>query len=150
GRAAVDLDPDDFKAKVALASAELEQAAGRSGFDDFETKEPAAFASAVALGPKVLTAVMRDSITDRKPELTAVTVLALGKAARDVPFGGASGYIHPLAEALGAPGRRAQLAAARSIVALAPKFSFPGSSRLVPVLSRFVDNQLQPRGVVID
>ena len=96
GRAAVDLDPEDLKARVALVSAELEQAVGRTGFDDFKTKEADAFADTVAAGPKVLTGVMRDSITDGKSELTAVAVEALGQASRDVPFAGSAGYVHPL------------------------------------------------------
>jgi hypothetical protein len=150
GRAAVDLDPNDFKAKVALASAELEGATSRVGFDALETREPAAIASAVVLGPDVLTAVVRDSIADVKPELTAAAVVALGKASHHLSFTTPTGSVHPLVEALMAPGRRAQLAAARSIVAMAPKRPFPGSSRLVPVLARLVDNQAVPRAVVID
>ncbi len=150
GQSAVDLDPNDFRAKVALISAKLEEASDRVGFDALEAKEPKVFEAAVASGTKVLTAVMRDSITDRKPELTASAVLALGKSARDLSFSGPVGTYHPLVEALATPSRRAQLAAARSIIAIAPKDPFPGSSRLVPVLARFVDNQPQPRGIVID
>jgi HEAT repeat protein len=150
GQAAVDLDPGDFKAKVALASAELEEATDRVGFDALGAKESPAIASTAAMGPEVLTAVVRDSIADGKPELTAAAVLALGKASRDLPLTGPDGSVHPLVEALGSPGRRAQIAAARAIIAMAPERPFPGSSRLVPVLARLVDNQAAPRGVVID
>ncbi len=42
------------------------------------------------------------------------------------------GRPHPLVEALVAPGRRVQFAAAQALVELAPDRPFPGSSRVVP------------------
>ena len=48
------------------------------------------------------------------------------------------------------PSRRVQLAAARALVDLDPRCPFPGSSQVVPILSRFVSTQAAPRAVVID
>ena len=62
----------------------------------------------------------------------------------------ATGRPHPLVKALWAPGRRAQFAAARALVTLDPRGPFPGSSRVVPVLARFVTNQAPPKAVIID
>jgi hypothetical protein len=62
----------------------------------------------------------------------------------------ATGRPHPLVDALYAPGRRVQFAAAKAIVSLLPSQPFAGSSRVVPTLARFVINQAQPRAVVID
>jgi hypothetical protein len=53
-------------------------------------------------------------------------------------------------DALYAPERAVQFAAAKALVALAPISPFPGSSRVVPTLARFVMNQALPRAVVID
>ena len=61
-----------------------------------------------------------------------------------------TGRLHPLVTALYAPGRRVQFAAAKALVTLAPSQPFPGSSRVVPTLTRFVGNQELPRAVVID
>ena len=61
-----------------------------------------------------------------------------------------TGRPHPLVDALYAPGRRVQFAAAKALVTLAPTQPFPGSSRVVPTLARFVINQALPRAVVID
>jgi CheY-like chemotaxis protein len=55
-----------------------------------------------------------------------------------------------LVEALDAPDRRVQFAAARALVGLDPARPFPGSSRVVPTLARFVAAGAAPRAVVID
>ena len=55
-----------------------------------------------------------------------------------------------LVEALDATDRRVQFAAARALVGLDPRRPFPGSSRVVPTLARFVAAGAAPRAVVID
>ena len=60
------------------------------------------------------------------------------------------GRPHPLVDALAAPGARVQFAAAKALVNMAPAQPFPGSSRVVPALARFVTAQSPPRAVVID
>ena len=62
----------------------------------------------------------------------------------------ASGRPHPLVDALYAPGRHLQFAAAKAILGLGSTQSFPGSSRVVPALARFLTHQTIPRAVVID
>jgi CheY-like chemotaxis protein len=58
---------------------------------------------------------------------------------------------HPLVEALTSPDRRVRFAAARALVELGPERPFPGSSRVVPVLARFLAAQpAAPKAVVID
>src|SRR5437016_5707525 len=56
----------------------------------------------------------------------------------------------PLIEALTAPDRRVQFAAAKALVELNPRRAFPGSSRVVPTLARFVTEAPAPKVVVID
>ena len=84
-----------------------------------------------------------------KSDLAAVTATALAQITDRAALA-ATGRPHPLVNALYAPGRRVQFAAARALVDLAPTNPFPGSSRIVPVLARFVNNQALPRAVVID
>ena len=43
-----------------------------------------------------------------------------------------------------------QFAAAKALVTLAPMQPFPGSSRVVPTLARYLSHQALPRAVVID
>ena len=60
------------------------------------------------------------------------------------------GRPHLLVDALYVPGRRLQFAATKAIVKLALTESFPGASRVVPTLARFLQNQLLPRVILID
>ncbi len=149
-RQALRLDPNDQSAQAAQLSLALARAAGRVGPEAVEAQEPATFAAATAAGPALLTQVLETAIADAKPDLTAAAILALARVTDRSALVGSRGRPHPLVRALGAPGRRAQFAAARAIVGLAPDRPFPGSSLVAPALARFVVNQSMPRAVVID
>lgn len=149
-RQALRLDPNDRSAQVAQLSLALERAAERVGPEAVATQEPAAFAAATAAGPALLSRVIDTAVADRKPKLAAAATLALAKVTDRAALAGTMGRPHPLVRALTAPGRRAQFAAARAIVDLAPDRPFPGSSLVAKVLARFLVAQPQPRAVVVD
>jgi hypothetical protein len=148
-RQALRLDPNDRSAQVAQLSLALQGAVDRAGVDALPAREPATFAAATATGPALLADVLQTAVADGKTDLAAAAAAALAKVTdRAALFVGPRP--HPLARALAQPGRRLQFTAARGIVALAPDRTFPGSSQLVPTLTRFVVNQPPPRAVVID
>ncbi len=149
-RRALRLDPNDRSAQVAQLSLALAQAARRVGPEAVAAQEPATFAAATAAGPALLTEVLETAIADGKPDLAAVAVAALAKVTDRAALAGSQGRPHPLVRALNAPGRRAQFAAARAIVNLAPDRPFPGSSLVAKTLARFLVSQSMPRAVVID
>ena len=93
--------------------------------------------------------MLKTAIADGKTDLAAVAATILGQVTNRTELA-RGGQVHPLVDALYAPGRRVQFAAARALLALAPTEPFPGSSRIVPVLGRFVNNQARSRAVVID
>lgn len=149
-REALELDPTYMPAQVVLISLALEKAIEQVGFTAFPAKDPSgAYAAALAAGPIVLGNVLSTAIADRKFDLAAVAASALGQVtdATALPDGR---RLNPLIEALSAPSRRVQLAAARALVLLEPHKPFAGSSRVVPILAWFVTNQPAPRAVVID
>ena len=132
------LDPSDEEAQITLVSLTLDL-----------SKPPAIPPSVLAAGPGVLGQVVRRSIADRRPDLAVKAVVAFGKvSSRDTLSKGWRG--NALIEALAAPDRRVQFAAAEALLALDPKAPFPGSSTVVPVLARFAANPKQPGAVVID
>ncbi len=137
-------------ARKALALAPADQGAQASFLALAIEADPAsAKAGALAAGPAVLTQLVRTSIADGRSDLAVNAVELLGQVtSRDSLY--SSGGPQPLVEALSAPDRRVQLAAAEAILNLDPRTVFPGSSRLVPVLSWFVRNQSRPRAVLID
>jgi HEAT repeats len=146
---ALQLDPNNREAKIAQISVALEKAIERVGFKSFSANNQAPFAAAKASGPSILSEVLKTAIADGKTDLAAIAATALGQVI-DQGALTATGRPHSLVNALYAPQRRVQFAAAKALVALAPTEPFPGSSRIVPTLARFVSNQALPRAVVID
>jgi hypothetical protein len=147
---ALRLDPNDRSAQVAQLSLALARAAARVGPGAVAAQDPATFAAATAAGPALLTQVLETAIADGKADLATAAVLALAKVTDRAALAGTDGRPHPLVRALSAPGRRAQFAAARALVELAPDRPFPGSSLVAPTLARFAVNQPLPRAVIID
>lgn len=146
---ALRLDPTNREAQVVQVSLSLEKAIRRVGFASFPADDPETFAAAKATGPSILSQVLKAAIANNKDDLAAAAATALGQVTDRAALS-VTGRPHPLVDALYAPGRRTQFAAARALVSLAPTQPFAGSSRIVPVLARFVDNQARSRAVVID
>jgi len=146
---ALRLSPDDHEAQVAQLSLALEKAVERVGLTAFPAQDQATFAAATASGPSILGEVLKTAIADGKSNLAASAAMALARVTNRTALSGTA-QPHPLVDALYAPGRRLQFAAAKAIVTLAPTQPFPGSSRVVPTLARFVIKQALPRAVVID
>ena len=101
------------------------------------------------MGPSILSEVLKTAIADGKTDLAAITATALGQVIDPAALA-TTGRPHVLVDALYAPHQRVQFAAAKALVTLSPTMPFPGSSRVVPTLARFVMNQAFPRAVVID
>jgi hypothetical protein len=146
---ALRLTPNDRSAQVVHLSLTLEKAIEKVGVTSLPTADPATFAAAKAAGAARLTDVLNAAIADSKFDLAAVAASALGSVV-DKRELWTSGRPHPLVNALYAPGRHLQFAAAKAILSLGSTRSFPGSSRVVPALARFLTHQTIPRAVVID
>jgi HEAT repeat protein len=149
-QAALKLEPANLEAQVVYLSLALGKAAERVGLSTYLAGDPTGtFASALAAGPVALGEVLRTALANGQSELAAVAATALGRVIdRDaLPPDRRSA---PLIEALSAPNRRVQFAAAEALVRLDARKPFPGSSRVVPVLTRFALNQTTPKAVVID
>jgi len=136
-REALEIDPTDVEAQVTLVGLALDH-------------DPAGSqAAALAAGPEILGRVVRRAIADGRSDLAASATSLLGRVVdRDALH--VEGRPSPLVDALYAPDRRVQFAAAEALVRLDPRRPFAGSSRLVPVLSRFVAAQASPRSLVVD
>ncbi|WP_435011458.1 HEAT repeat domain-containing protein [Tundrisphaera lichenicola] len=136
-REAIEADPADVEARVVLLSLGLDHHP-----DEWKT-------AALAAGPDILGKVARTAMADHRPELAARALTLLAQVVdRDQLL--TEARPNPLVEALSAPDRRVQFAAAEALVHLDPRRRFSGSSRLVPVLARFVSAQAAPRAVVVD
>jgi HEAT repeat protein len=133
---ALEIDPTDVEAKVNQLSLGLDH-------------DPAAWrAAALASGPDIMGRVVRRAIADGRSDLATNATSILGQISQREELKADSPT--PLVDALYAPDRRVQFAAAEALVKLEPKARFLGSSRVVPVLARFVTGQPDPRAVVVD
>lgn len=149
-RQALDLAPEDREAQAVATGLALQKAVGRSGLANLAADPTGALATALAAGPDVLGDVLRLALAEELTDLSAAATIALGRVAgRDALVETQGGY-HPLVEALNSPDRRTRLAAARALVTLDPRGTFPGASRVVPVLAQFVTMRDVPQAVVID
>ena len=146
---ALRLSPRNRSAQVVQLSLALENAIERTGFTSFLAQDQATFAATMAAGPSLLSEVLETAIADGKTDLAAMTASAFGRVI-DQNALSATGRPHPLVESISAPGRRLQFAAVKAVVMLAPIQPFPGASRVVPTLARFLRKQSLPRAVVID
>jgi CheY-like chemotaxis protein len=146
---ALRLQPTDLNAQTAALSLALRKTTEKTSPSDIPAGDKAAFDKAFAAGPGVMTAVLKKAIADRDDNLAAMASNILGKLTDPAQLA-ATGRPHPLVEVLWAPGPRAPLEAAKVIVELAPTQPFPGSSRLVPTLARYIMTQHSPRAIVID
>jgi hypothetical protein len=133
---ALEIDPTDVEAKVVQISLGL-------------AHDPAGWkAAALESGPDVLGKVVRRAIAEGRTDLAATATTLLGQITKREDLSATS--MTPLTDALFAPDRRVQFAAAEALVKLEPKTRFLGSSRVVPVLARFVAAQSYPRAIIID
>jgi HEAT repeat protein len=150
-REALRIEPANVDAQAVYLSLALEKAAERTGLANFLANDDPAgtFASALAAGPMALGEVLRTALAIGHSELAAVAATALGRVIdRDALPPDRRAL--PLIEALTSPDRHVQFAAAQALVWLEPRKSFPGSSRVVPVLARFITSEAVPKAVVID
>jgi HEAT repeat protein len=151
GKEALALDPSDRLAQIAFLGLALEKAQERVGYGNFPRQDPTgAFAMALASGPVVLGEVARQALADGHSDLAVVALLALSRVADRDALARTSVAPNPMVEALSAPDRRVRFAAASALVSLAPPRSFPGASRVVPVLTSFVAARSAPRVVIVD
>lgn len=136
-REALGIAPADRRAQTVLLEIALE-------------RDPnGAMPGALAAGPVVLGEVVRQAIADGRAIPAAAAATALGQVTDRNALGDGT-RPGALIEALDAPDRRVQFAAARALVGLDPRRPFPGSSRVVPVLARFVASGPVAKAVVID
>ena len=131
------LDPGDVAAQANLVALSLEHDPSGSS------------STALATGPAVLEQVLRTAIADGHSGLAAATATLLGRVVDrdDLATGGRP---NPLVEALSAPDRRVQFAAAEALVKVDPRRAFSGSSRVIPILTRFLASQGASRALVVD
>jgi HEAT repeat protein len=150
-RKALALEPGDSSSQVALVGLLLDRAARAHTPEDVVASDPdGAFSAALSAGPAILAEVLRTAVADGHGELAELAARALGRVSNRDALA-VAGRTNPLVDALGAPNRRVQYAAARALVEMDPRQPFPGASRLVPILARFLN--VQPgasRAVVID
>jgi HEAT repeat protein len=151
-RMALELDPSSEAAQTLIVSLLLDEETRRLG-DAFPGEDPlGAWPVVLASGPKNLGYVLKRSLmTGRHENIAIHSARALGQIVRQSDITTSSGRPHVLIEAIDSPDRRVQFEAAKAIASAAPNAPFPGSSRVIPTLARFLrSNPIAPRAIVIN
>lgn len=149
---AMELDPQSEAAHALIISMLLDEESRRLG-NSFPEKDPlGAWPMALASGPRTLGFVLkRAMMTGRHENVAILASRALGQVIDESELATGSGKPHVLVEALDSPDRRVQFDSARALLNLTPTRAFPGSSRVVPAMARFLrSNPASPRAVVIN
>ncbi|MEW4570214.1 hypothetical protein AB1L88_20295 [Tautonia sp. JC769] len=145
------LAPDDRDAQAILTTFQVREVLRQADPADLAVpgELPEALAAElVGLGPEALADALRLALRAETFEAAPALIAALALTGDAEML--ASDPPSPIVQALSAPDRRVQLAAARAIVSLDPARPFPGSSRVVPSLARALDSTLvQPQVVVV-
>lgn len=150
-RLALDLDPNDQAAQAIALSTLLQEESDRLG-NEFPGKDASGvWSMALASGPQTLENVLkRAMLTGRHEKVAILAIKALSQLVTVNDLLTTNGRPHILLEALNSSDRRVQFEAAKALVELDPSERFPGSSRVVPALARFIQSTPQtPRAVVI-
>lgn len=151
-RLALNLDPNDAAAQAIALSTLLQEESDRLGAA-FPKEDPAGvWAMALASGPRTLENVLKRALLTGRHEAVAVLAIkALGQVAGVNDLATGTGRPHVLVDALSSTDRRVQFEAAKTLVELDPSERFPGSSRVVPALARFIQaNPQMPRAIVVN
>ncbi len=151
-RMALELDPASEAAQTLIVSLLIDEESRRIGAA-FPDEDPlGAWPMVLASGPRTLGYVLKRAlITGRHENIAILSARALGEVSRQAEITASTGRPHILIEAIDSPDRRVQFEAARAIAELEPSSPFPGSSRVVPALARFLQsNPVAPRAVVIN
>lgn len=150
-RLALDLDPNDQAAQAIALSTLLQEESDRLG-SEFPGKDASGvWSMALASGPQTLENVLkRAMLTGRHERVAILAIKALAQLVTVTDLLTTDGRPHILLEALNSSDRRVQFEAAKALVELDPSERFPGSSRVVPALARFIQSTPQtPRAVVV-
>ena len=148
-RQALALAPGDVDAQATLVAIAVDKAVSRVGLVAFPKGEETVSNLALMAGPAVLDRALKQALVDSKFDLAAALAGTLGKVTDRAALS-LNGQPHPLVQAISAPDRRTQFAAAKALVALEPRKPFLGSSKVVPVLARFLATGPAPKVIVID
>lgn len=105
---------------------------------------------AVAAGPEVAQRVLARALADRDTPLARRAIAAVERTAggKGLWSDGTNG-VAPLVSALTYPNRRVQYEAALALAAASPAEAFPGSDRVVPVLSSMVRGSTTQYAVIL-
>ena len=150
-RLALDLEPNDQAAQAIALSILLQEESDRLGGEFPGKDDSGVWSMALASGPQTLEHVLRRAMMTGRHEAVAVLAIkALGQLVTVNDLLTANGRPQILLEALNSADRRVQFEAAKALVELDPSERFPGSSRVVPALARFIQSTPErPRAVVI-
>lgn len=150
-RQALALDPNYEPAQIALVSLSLEKAAERVGIDQSLPEGPGgAAAEALAAGPQLLGKVLARALDDDRSAVAVAALKALARTGDLSLLAPQTGRLSPLAEALATPDFRVQFAAAEAVLSLRPQKPYPGTTQIVPILTRALTTDGVAKAVVID
>lgn len=117
---------------------------------DISTRPGSAFYVGLQLGPEVMQAALVEAMSLGEPLVAASALHALAQTGSARMLKATEGRLAPVVAALNYPDSRVQFAAASTILTWDPTTPFRGTSRVIEVLARALNDTGKARGVAID
>tara|TARA_R110002072_G_scaffold146075_3_gene292871 strand:- start:26060 stop:28318 length:2259 start_codon:yes stop_codon:yes gene_type:complete len=105
---------------------------------------------ALLSGPEVALRALEYSLQNPNPAAALATLQVLGQIGNRSQLRDRSGQASPIIQAMSYPNFRVQFAAASTVLQLDPEQSFRGSSRIVSILTRALNDSGDRQGLAID
>ncbi len=150
-RQALALDPNYEPAQLMLISLALEKASQRVGIDQQLPDNPGGAAvEALAAGPELLSKVLVMALDQGHPAVALRSLQALARTGDMNALAPRAGRPSPLVQAMTAPDRRIQFAAAEAVLSLRPQQPYPGTTLVAPILARSLVTDGTEKALVVD
>ena len=148
-RAALNLSPDAREVQTLfLALALSRDLKGLAWNEQYRNGPGTAYDLALSAGPEVVGDVVVESLSSGRPQTAVVALKVLEQIGTAAQLRGVGAKTSPFLQALNFPDNRVQFAAAAAILQVDPATPFMGSSRVIAVLQRAINNEVPPRAVV--
>lgn len=150
-RQALALSPDQPQPQRQYLASLLGLEVLRQGWDKPRVATPgSAMYLGLTAGEETVSQVLAEALDAKRPSTAVPALEILGQIGTRDLLVSRNGLKSPVLAALNSPDPRVQFAAASTVLKLDPKHGFPGSNRIVGILSRALTDVRESRAIVID
>lgn len=147
-RRAVQLAPDQQRARVLDLGFALAREQASSQI--FQPLSRQLNDQSLSAGPDIVSEVLREAETARRPEVAAAAADLLGQLQAPEALAGFPDRPAPVIAALDSTDPRVQFAAAQAVLRMEPRTAYRGARRVVDILKRAASSGTRPHAIIVE